>query len=162
MICGYFGVPHRKFDFYFGLALSTGNIVDFGNCNPSVYVACKGGICLEWHLEHLSSQLSSLKHIVVSSHVWCHRMTIQMSWPWLPGFLPEGWGLFCNQKMEIPGRRAGLAWNSLCGEGMDIFWNYTFQKQQWLVLTGTVEPSGFCTLARVNVTSASVAELNHL
>ena len=47
MICGYSGVPRRKFDFYFGLALNNGNIVDFVNCNPSVYVTWKGGICLQ-------------------------------------------------------------------------------------------------------------------
>jgi len=40
--------------------------------------------------------------------------------------IPEGrGGYFCVQKMEIPGRRGGLALNSLCGGGMDIFWNYT-------------------------------------
>ncbi len=36
--------------------------------------------------------------------------------------IPEGWGCyFSGQKMEIPGRREGLMWNSLCGGGMDIF-----------------------------------------
>ena len=34
-------------------------------------------------------------------------------------------GYFCVQKMEIPGRREGLVWNSLRGGGMDIFWKYT-------------------------------------
>ena len=52
--------------------------------------------------------------------------------------IPEGWGCyFSGQKMEIPGRREGLMWNSLCGGGMDIFWNYTIviysgKKQVWL------------------------------
>ena len=41
--------------------------------------------------------------------------------------IPKGWGgYFSGQKVEIPGRRGDLAWNSLRGGGMDIFWNYTF------------------------------------
>ena len=37
-----------------------------------------------------------------------------------------GGGYLSGQKIEIPGRRGGGGlWNSLCGGGMDIFWNYT-------------------------------------
>ena len=38
--------------------------------------------------------------------------------------IPEGWGYFSGQKMEIPGR-GGLREIPLCDGGMDIFWNYT-------------------------------------
>ena len=42
--------------------------------------------------------------------------------------IPKGWGgYFSSQKMEILGRRGDLTRNSLCGGGMDIFWNYTFK-----------------------------------
>ena len=47
--------------------------------------------------------------------------------------IPKGWGgYFSGQKMEIPGRRGDLTWNSLRGGGMDIFWNYTLQENALL------------------------------
>ena len=61
------------------------------------------------------------------------------SWKWT---FPEGLGGLCHTcgnsegvgghqfpaKMENPGRWGGPKWNSLCGGGLDIFWNYTLPK----------------------------------
>ena len=36
-----------------------------------------------------------------------------------------GGGHLFPTKMEIQGGGGGPKWNSLCGGGLDIFWNYT-------------------------------------
>ena len=41
--------------------------------------------------------------------------------------IPEGWGVILVAKNGNSGEEVGaLRSNSLCGGGMDIFWNYTF------------------------------------
>ena len=42
--------------------------------------------------------------------------------------IPEGWGLILVVKNWKFREEGGLTWNSLCGGGMDIFWNYTIHS----------------------------------
>ena len=48
--------------------------------------------------------------------------------------IPEGWGGHQSPtKMENPGRWGDPKWNSICGGGLDIFWNYTFNEFEELL-----------------------------
>ena len=50
-------------------------------------------------------------------------------WVWGLYIKLVGWGYFSIQKIQNSGEEGGLAWNSLHGGGIDIFWNYTISLQ---------------------------------
>ena len=50
--------------------------------------------------------------------------------------IPEGWGGHqFPAKMENPGGWGGPKWDSLHGEGLNIFWNYTFPETYSILST---------------------------
>ena len=86
--------------------------------NICSYVQCRWRNV--WRVYTDFNTLSCLNYFV--QRVWgVYKMVVE---------IPKGWGgYFSGQKMEIPGRRGDPTWNSLRGGGMDIFWNYTFEKK---------------------------------